>query len=316
VTSALSLLAFGITAGTLGAGWLRDSQWPRCAPRLAIAAWQALALSTLLSLCAAGLTLAISLPHVGTDLAELLDLCAQNLRHGYASPGGTATAVLGVTLFLILLTRTLWCSVAASVAERRQRDARLAVVDIVGDTRRLPGTVVLDHPSPFAFCIGGRHQRVVITCALLTTLSTDELDAVLAHENAHLRQRHHLALLISRALFATLAPIFPSFRRAMPLAHLYAEMSADDAARARVGALSLRSALAELACMPAPAGSLAASANDVEARMRRLDGRRTSLAPGGLLLVCVGIAVATLVPFALAAGPALAMAWEGICLIG
>ena len=311
--SAVLLAAYAAVAGTLGAAWLRDARWPSLAPRLAIATWQALAVSVLLSLGAAGLALAISFPHVSADLAKLFNLCAENLRHSYASPGGTLTALFGVTLFLMLLARTGWCAAQVSVADRRERSARVAAFDLVGRRDVVAGALVVEHEAPYAFCIGGRRHRVVLTTGLLAALGPGELDAVLAHEHAHLRQRHHAALVACRALFGTLAPLFLTFRTAMPLVRLYAELCADDAARRRVGSDSLRDALARLACLPAPAGTLAASAQDVEARLSRLDGRTRRLPLGASAAVGFGIAAAVIVPLALAAAPAVAIAWEGIC---
>lgn len=311
--SALLLATYAAVAGTLGAAWLRDVRWPALAPRLAIAAWQALAASVLLSLGAAGLALAISFPHVSADLAELFNLCAENLRHSYASPGGILTALFGITLFLMLAARTAWCAVQASVSDRRERAARVAAFDLVGRRDVVAGALVVEHEAPYAFCIGGRRHRIVLTSGLLATLGPGELDAVLAHEHAHLRQRHHTALVACRALFGTLAPLFPAFRTAMPLVRLYAELCADDGARRRVGPGPLRDALARLACLPTPAGTLAASAQDVEARLSRLDGRPRGLPLGASAVAGFGIAAAVVVPLALAAAPAVAIAWEGIC---
>ncbi|NHA01285.1 hypothetical protein G5V59_19395 [Nocardioides sp. W3-2-3] len=60
--SALLLVTYGITTGTWGAKSLLHARWTSSAPRLAIAAWQAVAASILMSLLAAGAALAISLP--------------------------------------------------------------------------------------------------------------------------------------------------------------------------------------------------------------------------------------------------------------
>lgn len=314
--SAILLVTYALTAGTLAAGWLRDARWTGRAPRLAIAAWQALATSVLLSLAAGGLALAISFPHVSADLAGLFNLCAENLRHGYASPGGTLTALGGLTLFLALLARSVWCAVRTITADRRERTARVAALDLVGRSDVLPGALVVDHDAPYAFCIGGRRHRIVVTSGLLATLDQAELDAVIAHEHAHLRQRHHLAIAACRMLFSTLAPFFPAFRRAMPQVRLYAELSADDSARHHVDAGALRNALLRLACLPAPSATLAASALDVETRLLRLETPSRRLGRGSLAFGTLGIGAAIVVPLLLAAGPALAMAWEGICLLG
>ena len=313
--SALLLATYALVAGTLGASWLRDACWPSLAPRLAIAAWQALASSVLLSLAAAGLALAISFPHVSADLASLFNLCAENLRHSYASPGGALTALGGVTLFLMLVTRAAWCAVQTWVSDHRERTARVAAFDLVGRPDVVPGALVVDHEAPYAFCIGGRRHRIVLTSGLLDTLGPVELDAVLAHERAHLRQRHHATLVVCRALFGTIAPLCPAFRTALPLVQLYAELCADDGARRRTGPGPLRDALTRLACLPAPAGTLAASAQDVEARLSRLNGRPRHLRHRASAAAGLGIAAAVVVPLALAVAPAVAIAWEGICQI-
>lgn len=316
MVSALLLLTYGMTAGTLGANWLLHSRWPQFAPRLAITAWQALATSVLLSMSTAGLAFAIGLPHVQANLALLLNLCAENLKHGYAAPGGAFAATLGLSLALSLIARTMWLGIRISRSERRERAARATVVDLVGRTDLVAGAHVIEHSAPYAFCVGGKRSRIVLTSALLTTLSEPQLDAVLAHERAHLGQRHHVALLVCRALFGSLSPVFPAFRHALPQVRLFAELSADDHARRHVGDHPLREALATLACLPAPAGSLAATATDLEVRLRRLTGKHQK--PNRIRSTVTGSAIgaAFLIPLGLAAAPALALAWEGICLIG
>lgn len=313
--SAALLVAFGLTAGNWGAPALAQAQWTARAPRLAIAAWQALALSVLLSIAAAGAALAIGFQHVRGDLAELLNLCEENLRHGYASPAGSLLATLGVLALGILVARTGWCAFSTWRQDAGERRARVAMVDMVGRTDVVPGVLVLEHPSPYAFCVGGRRRRVVVTRGLLDSLGHRELDAVLAHEAAHLRQRHHLALMVCRAAFRTLAPLFPAFRRAMPVVRLLAELSADDGARRRVGAEPLQSALLNLARSSAPVGTLAASASDVETRLVRLGHQKAGLPRHRAFLTGITIAVLAAVPAVLVVAPAVAMAWEGMCLI-
>nr|MDT0667776.1 M48 family metalloprotease [Micromonospora sp. DSM 115978] len=46
-----------------------------------------------------------------------------------------------------------------------------------------------------AYCVPGvRTARVVVSRGLLNTLAADELDAVLAHEQAHVSGRHDLVI--------------------------------------------------------------------------------------------------------------------------
>ncbi|NHA01283.1 hypothetical protein G5V59_19385 [Nocardioides sp. W3-2-3] len=68
--------------------------------------------------------------------------------------------------------------------------------------------------------------------------------------------------------------------------------------------------------MPAPAGTLAASAHEVEKRLLRLTGPDLGLRRERLIVGAVAVAAVVMVPLALAAAPAIALAWEGICLVG
>ncbi|WP_440763391.1 M48 family metalloprotease [Natronorubrum sp. DTA7] len=53
-----------------------------------------------------------------------------------------------------------------------------------------PDVAVIRSEAPNAFAVaGGGHERVVVTTALLERLEDDELEAVLAHELAHLKNR-------------------------------------------------------------------------------------------------------------------------------
>ena len=53
---------------------------------------------------------------------------------------------------------------------------------------------ILQHPTPTAYCIPGRQSRVVLSQGVLDALPEDQLEAVIAHEDAHLRGRHDLLL--------------------------------------------------------------------------------------------------------------------------
>lgn len=50
------------------------------------------------------------------------------------------------------------------------------------------------HRLAAAYCLPGRHRRIVITNATLDALDGTQLDAVLAHEHAHLTGHHHLVV--------------------------------------------------------------------------------------------------------------------------
>ena len=144
----------------------------------------------------------------------------------------------------------------------------------------------------------GLRSQIVISAGALDLLDQDELAAVLAHERAHVRERHDLVLLP----FTALGRAFPwsaSVRRARTAVALLIEMLADDHALRHRPARELVTALIRVGAggpgpAGAPAGTLAVTGeNAVTARVERL------LAPApGLSLparVLVGGAAAALV---------------------
>ncbi|MBB4133936.1 Zn-dependent protease with chaperone function [Gordonia humi] len=100
-----------------------------------------------------------------------------------------------------------------------------------------------------------------MSTATLAALSGDELDAVLAHERAHLTQHHHVIAAISHELAHVFKPI-PFISRSASTVPLYLEIAADNAARQITGARPLASALLKLIhhdanSAPSAAGDLA-----------------------------------------------------------
>ncbi len=132
---------------------------------------------------------------------------------------------------------------------------------------------ILDHPIAVAYCVPGvRHARVVVSRGLLNTLDAAELDAVLAHEAAHVAGRHDLVIQPFVAWERTFPFLRPA-RDATAAVSLLVEMLADDAAARRSGRRCLARALARLgiARAPVPAGALGVTG--------RSGGAPASLAP-------------------------------------
>ncbi len=88
---------------------------------------------------------------------------------------------------------------APSVLRARQRQRTLLSLLAHGDPK-VPGALVVDHPAAAAYCLPGLRSAIVISAGALNLLNADELAAVLAHERAHLRERHDLVLLPFTAL--------------------------------------------------------------------------------------------------------------------
>jgi Zn-dependent protease with chaperone function len=127
-------------------------------------------------------------------------------------------------------------------------------------------------PSP-AFTVGWLRPRVYVDACLESRLSGDELEAVLAHEAAHVRRRDPLRLSALRFLACTLFWL-PSVRRLVEDLADEAEIIADDAA-VRERPLALASALLALARWSGRPRSFGVGFGDrdmLERRIRRLAG--------------------------------------------
>ncbi|MHB8296896.1 MAG: M56 family metallopeptidase [Acidimicrobiales bacterium] len=299
------LLAYALLLALAGPVALRRSGWPARSPRLAIVAWQALSASVLVSVALAGLALAVPVAPFGTNLAALLRACLMALDHGYASPGGVAAAIAGLALAAVVAGWSLGHIAAGLARSARERGRHAQALSLVARASEHEGAVVLDHDVPVAYCLGGRHRRVVLTTAALAALDGPQLQAVLAHEGAHLAARHHLAIEVAAAL-----------RRAFPGVALFAEahreiarlaeMAADDAAAACHGRLPVAAAMVTLASGRAPSIALAAGGAGAIERVRRLVRPARPLGTGAVMAGLAAVAAMVLLPALAVASPALA----------
>jgi Zn-dependent protease with chaperone function len=165
---------------------------------------------------------------------------------------GVALAV-GALLLLRLLTVLLSSAVLTLRARRRHR----RLVDLVG-TRNplLAGARVVDHDVPLAYCLPGLRPRVVLSSGVLALLRDDEVRAVLAHEAAHVDQRHDLVVLPFVALRSTF-PGVEGVRTAQREVAFLVEVLADDAATRRHAPDVLARALYKIGAAGVPEGGLA-----------------------------------------------------------
>jgi len=314
MTSTAALVGYALLIATVGSHLLRLARWPRRAPHLGIAAWLALEISLLLCVALVGLALTLGLSHVSVDLASLLDACVTSFRDAYRSPAGTAGSLLGLTLLASSGARLLWSSLRHYRHNRAARRHKTWAADLLGRTDLVPGVVVVPHPDPFAFCIPGQRRRVVMTSATLDLLDRRQVDAVLAHERAHLRGRHHLVLGAARAILAAF-PFVPAFRRAADEIGVLVEIVADDAARRSHGAGSLGRALVTLSRREVGPATLSASSSGVQTRLERLS---RPLAPPRRPIRAAGWAVTCVVavlPLGVVAWPVVWAAALDLCLI-
>jgi hypothetical protein len=203
---------------------------------------------------------------------------------------------------LALLTLLCWVLLAALVAalQARRRQRELLTLLAHGDPK-VPGAHVIDHPSAAAYCLPGLRSRIVVSVGTLELLGRRELAAVLAHERAHLRERHDLVLLP----FTALRRAFPrsaTCTDALRSVALLVEMLADDRALRGRPARELVSALVRFGTAgtcPAPDGALAAGEGEVAARVTRLLKPVQPLPTAAVLAICLSAAVLVAAPVTL-----------------
>ncbi len=275
--------------------------------------WQALGLAS--GLAAVGTLIGLAMPASNIGVVRSVLRAGALLRAGdvfrltgmFGGQGGIPTAVFAVRLTclaagLVLLALLCWVLVAVSVAavQARRRQRALLTLLAHGDPK-VPGALVVDYPSAAAYCLPGLRSKIVVSVGTLELLGRGELAAVLAHERAHLRERHDLVLLP-----------FTALRRAFPRsvtctdAHravaLLVEMLADDRALRGRPTRELVSALVRFgtagAC-PAPAGALAAGEGEVAARVTRLLQPMRPLPTAVILAICLASALLVAAPITL-----------------
>jgi Peptidase family M48 len=273
--TALLLGALGLTLSLVVPGVLAKARWPDRAPVAAVLLWQSITLSAVLS--ALGVVLAA--PEEVTRAA------------GSGRPVTEAALIGALAVAALIIARLLISLVGVSRRSRARRARHRLLVDLLdrAEQRRELGPEnlrVLDGPLPLAYCVPGREPRVVLSHGVLQVLDREQIDAVLAHEQAHLRHRHEVVMESFTAFYRAVPRPLRS-RKPLDAVHLLLEMIADDVARRRAGAGPLRCALEQLTDAVPLAEDVRADPRG-DARRRRLDRLDESHTPSVALNVLTG----------------------------
>jgi Zn-dependent protease with chaperone function len=312
MTAPITLVALAVLLATAGRAALLRTAWLDRSPRLGIVAWQSLSASALVAVVLAGAALALPAVPLSTDVAVLVSACASALRQQYSTPAGAAASGAGALVAVAVLARTGYCLVTALVVSSRERWRQLHSLDLTARRHAASGALVVEHSAPAAYCLPGRRREVVLTTAALSALRDDELAAVLAHEEAHLRGRHHLVLAAAAALRRAF-PGVPLFRDAQAELIRLVEMAADDAATRRHERLSVATALVRLAEASAPAAALGAGGSTSLLRVQRLAAPAQPLGRARSALALAGAAAVLALPVVVATAPAIVAATADLC---
>lgn len=243
--------AFALGLLALALAWpvpimLSRSTWPTRMPVVALLVWQAIGLT-------GGFTMIGALALAGFAVA----------------PSHPFLALIPAVAFLVYLLAHLAVTIVQVTRQRHRHLALLEMLTSPHPTRAR--TRVIDDTVPVAYCLpNGARSVTVLSQGLLNRLDPDELVAVIAHERAHVDQRHDLLLLAFRAWRAAL-PWFPIAQRAEAEVAALVEMLADDHARREVHDVVLaRAILAVGASGVHGAEASGAGSQRVSDRYRRL----------------------------------------------
>jgi len=265
---ALAVLLAGPVPALMARG-----EWLRRTPFSALVLWQSVALAAVLAALGAGLSL---VTHWGwgpdRDHPALL------------------VAALALSVTVVVAARLALSGHRVGTSLRAVRRRHREQLDLVSSRPGAGGHVlVVDHDVPVAYCLPSLAQpRVVISAATLERLEPAQVDAVFAHERAHLAARHDLVL----EAFTVLHRAFPrwvSSDAALREVRLLVEVLADRAALKVGRAQDLGQALLAMAGGRTPAGAMGATGDLVE-RVRLMgDTRPRRLQATALLAVAWGL---------------------------
>jgi len=303
VTVAVVLLAYAACVGTMGSKLLGRATWTVRAPLLAMVTYLAAAWSVVTALGLAGLTLAVHATALGGGLSHLIGACVLRLRETYAAPGGAAAAGIGLTLAGAIAAHASLTAVTHLRAVRRQALRHAQAARLVGRPEPALGALLVDDVQPAAYCVAGPHPTVIMTTGALRALDPDQVNAVVAHERAHLARHHHRFLAVAR-IGCQMLPFIPLMRDTATQVTRLVEMHADDAATSDRDTRPLAVALVVLATSGSPAPALAAGATDTVQRIERLLSKAEPLSRVRRYLLRAGAVGVALTPLLLALAPA------------
>lgn len=244
-------------------------------------------------------------------ITEVAVRCFTTFQHALQPWVGESLAGAGIALLSVGALRMTGVARRQRRSHSRVLNYHRDVVAVIARTEPASADVYwLDHPTPIAYSVDGRPGFVVATKGLKQCLTDTQRDAVLAHERAHLRGRHHSLVNVCE-LFARVFPRVPLFVAAPGSVRALVEFAADERAARATSADAMRTALTAVcpSVVPHPAGTLALAADDVAIRLRRLEDQpRLQCIRSACIIVVVfpvvaaaGTALLTMITFSMTA---------------
>jgi Zn-dependent protease with chaperone function len=226
VVTGVVLVVLALAVVVVAPRVLTRSAWTIDRPRTALVAWSVAVLLGALGFVV-GIALVVLADRPITDPFGLAESPTRGLNVG--------VAVLAVIAFVIAVR------VRPGAEHRAVREAMRSGA---APHREIDGTIVavVEADHALACAVPGRSGGVLVSTGLADRLRTDELEAVVAHERAHLRQRHAAAVAVAESIERAV-PWIPGARAMARSTRVLVEFAADDAAVRRIGRDAVRRAV-------------------------------------------------------------------------
>lgn len=235
---ALVLLGAAIALAVLCPRFLTVGRWQLFYPRVALTVWFG----------SFGMGSVIALAGIALGIVAVESLSHATPHTISVTVSGTiwvAAGIAGVTLIFAFSFSGSLQSLRPTLHSQEITYAR---------DEHIGFTLVRYHSEiPEAYAAPGRKPEIFISSAMERLLSPLQLQAVLAHEFAHLRYRHGIVIRIAQ-LNAMLLPGMRVGRALERATRLRIELAADDAAARQVGAVHLANALTLIAAVTQDVG--------------------------------------------------------------
>ena len=281
MTVALLALLAGVSAWLAPIGLIR-LRWLARLPRVGVAIWMCVIAGMSAAAVGAGVAATVPLVRDVGGVHEFLHRCPQWFAAVLAHRRALALATVGAGVTVALLVSAVWALIRQVRQLRADAGQHLALLIAAGQAHQELAVVPDARPAAWSLAAGKGH--VVVTSAAVGALNGEQLAAVIAHEYAHLRGRHHLLVALIRAAHRAIPCALT--RTAVREVSELLEMRADDVAAARSGRAAVAEALVRLSAV-APAGALGAGGGEgALRRLRRLlDPPAPARARAGLMSV-------------------------------
>ncbi|GAB2906125.1 hypothetical protein GCM10027047_00360 [Rhodococcus aerolatus] len=318
MTVAITLAVSAALVGVLSPRALR-SRWVRSwSPTAQLTSWFSSMASMVFFALSAVVVLAWPRHAPAEGVVERLLRCLATATHLVTPWVDESVSVIAGTALTVVLARTV-------LLVTRQLRSHARTSRTVTETMRLLGrhdatstdTVWLAHPGALAYSISGPDPLVVVSDGLAQRLEGADLEAVLAHEHAHLTGHHHRLVGLARSLSRAL-PRVPLLVQAPAAVTTLVELAADRQASRATTTATVRRALLTMRDLPAAAAPgqlevlLCAATHAVDLRLARLAQqgepksaraeRRDAATAAGLLALVAPAALACAVVLATTAG--------------